>query len=125
MTVAQVISVILVLAGSFFLLVGSIGVIRLPDFYARTHATGKSDTLGLMLALTGLAVHEGLTVNTAKLLLAIVFVALTNPVGTHALARAAYNSGLMPWFLKDGEGAKATSDEAWEEPETDQEGGGD
>ena len=91
----------LVAAGAFFMLVGSIGIIRLPDFYARTHATTKSDTLGLMLVLGGLALHEGLTVNTAKLLLTILFVALTNPVGAHALARAAFQSGLVPWFLKD------------------------
>ena len=94
-------SLVLVAAGAFFMLVGSIGIIRLPDFYARTHATTKSDTLGLMLVLGGLALHEGLTVNTAKLLLAMLFVALTNPVGAHALARAAFQSGLVPWFLKD------------------------
>ena len=116
MTVAQVLSLFFVAAGAFFLAVGSVGIIRLPDFYARTHATGKSDTLGLMLALGGLAIHEGFTVNTAKLLMAIVFVALTNPVGTHALARAAWQSGLKPWFVKDGERGRAASDEAWEEP---------
>jgi multicomponent Na+:H+ antiporter subunit G len=97
-TVFQVVSLVLVSAGAFFLLVGSLGIVRLPDFYSRTHATGKSDTLGLMLALLGLAVHEGLGINSAKLLVAIVFVALTNPVGTHALTRAAYQSGLRPWF---------------------------
>ncbi|MFO7767939.1 MAG: monovalent cation/H(+) antiporter subunit G [bacterium] len=94
----QVLSLLLVAAGAFFLLIGSIGIIRLPDFFSRTHATAKSDTLGLMLALSGLAVHEGFTINSAKLLTAILFVALTNPVGAHALARAAYQSGLKPWF---------------------------
>jgi multicomponent Na+:H+ antiporter subunit G len=97
-TFFQVVSLTLVAAGAFFLLVGSVGILRLPDFYSRTHATGKSDTLGLMLALLGLAVHEGIGINSAKLLVAIVFVALTNPVGTHALTRAAYQSGLRPWF---------------------------
>jgi len=98
MTFFQALSLLLVAAGAFFLLIGSIGIIRLPDFFSRTHATAKSDTLGLMLALLGLAVHEGFTINSAKLLVAIIFVALTNPVGAHALARAAYQSGLQPWF---------------------------
>jgi multicomponent Na+:H+ antiporter subunit G len=95
----EIVSLILITAGAFFLLVGSVGIVRLPDFYSRTHATGKSDTLGLMLAMLGLAVHEGLEINSAKLLVVIVFVALTSPVGTHALTRAAYQSGLRPWFV--------------------------
>lgn len=94
----EIVSLILIAAGAFFLLVGSVGILRLPDFYSRTHATGKSDTLGLMLAMLGLAVHEGLGINSAKLLVVIVFVALTSPVGTHALTRAAYQTGLRPWF---------------------------
>lgn len=99
MTVFQVLSLSLLTAGTFFLLVGSLGILRLPDFFSRTHATGKSDTLGLMLALAGLAIHEGFSINSGKLLAAVVFVALTNPVGTHALVRAAYRSGLRPWLV--------------------------
>jgi multicomponent Na+:H+ antiporter subunit G len=92
-------SLALVVFGAFFLLVGSIGVVRLPDFYARTHATGKSDTLGLVLAILGIAVHEGPSLTDVKLVAIVVFVALTNPVGTHALVRSAYRTGLRPWFV--------------------------
>ena len=98
MNVFDVLSLTLVVAGAFFLLVGSIGVVRLPDFYARTHATGKSDTLGLVLAILGIAVHEGPSLTDVKLIAVVVFVALTNPVGTHALVRSAYRTGLQPWF---------------------------
>lgn len=98
MNVFEVVSLVLLIAGAFFLLVGSIGVVRLPDFFTRAHATGKSDTLGVILALAGLGLHDGLTFNSAKLLVAAVFVAITVPVGTHALARAAYRSGLRPWY---------------------------
>ena len=98
MNAFEIVSLILLVAGAFFLLAGSIGVVRLPDFFTRAHATGKTDTLGLILALAGLAVHDGFTLNSAKLLIAAVFVALTGPVGTHALARAAYRSGLRPWY---------------------------
>jgi len=92
---------IIVSAGAFFLLVGSIGLVRLPDFYARAHATGKSDTLGVMLTTFGLVVHEGLTLNSLKLLLLLYFVALTSPTATHALTKAAFRAGLVPWFKKD------------------------
>lgn len=94
----QIISMLFVVAGAFFLLVGSIGIIRLPDFYSRSHATSKSDTLGLLLVLVGLAIFEGFTLNSLKLMLVMAFVALTNPVGAHALARAALNYGLRPTF---------------------------
>ena len=90
-----------VICGAFFLLVGSIGLIRLPDFYTRNHATGKSDTLGIMLVIVGLMFIEGFSLNSAKLFFILIFVFLTNPTGTHALANAALNSGLKPWFKKD------------------------
>jgi len=83
------------------MLIGSIGLLRLPDFYSRTHATSKSDTLGIILVLGGLAFYEGFNINSAKLLIAIIFVGLANPVGVHALARAAFKQGLKPWFKKD------------------------
>ena len=92
---------VIVSAGAFFLLVGSIGLIRLPDFYSRAHATGKSDTLGVILTILGLIVHEGLTLNSVKLALLVFFVALTNPTATHALSRAAHRAGLKPWLRKE------------------------
>jgi len=103
----RIISLVVVAAGAFFLLVGSVGIIRLPDFYARTHATSKSDTLGLMLVLAGLAIHEGFDLNSVKLLLVLVFVVLTNPVGAHALARAALKFGLRPTFSREPRDAGA------------------
>ena len=98
--IQSTITVILVVLGAFFMFVGSFGIIRLPDFYSRSHAIGKSDTLGIMLVLAGLMVYEGFTPNSFKLVLAIVFVALSNPTGSHAIARAAFRHGLKPWFNK-------------------------
>jgi multicomponent Na+:H+ antiporter subunit G len=91
-------AILLVLGGTFFMLVGSIGINRLPDFYTRTHASGKVDTLGILMFLGGLAVFEGFSLNAAKLLLIIAFVAATSPVASHALARSALRFGLKPWF---------------------------
>ncbi len=96
--ISSVLTIIFVVLGIFFLLIGSVGIIRLPDFYSRTHATSKSDTLGMMLIIIGLIIFEGLTINSGKLLLVLLFILLANPIGAHALARAAYNSGLNPSF---------------------------
>ena len=95
--------ILLVLGGVFFMLVGSIGINRLPDFYTRAHAAGKVDTLGILMFLGGLAVFQGFSLNAAKLVLIILFVALTSPVATHALARRALLFGLKPWYGRPGQ----------------------
>jgi len=102
---------IFILGGAFFLAVSCIGLIRLPDFYTRTHAVGKSETLGAMLVLGGLALYNGFTVSSLKILIILVFVALANPTATHAILRAAFNSGLEPWTQAKPDG-KVSGDEA-------------
>jgi len=92
-----ILAAILVFCGLFFLTVSSVGIIRLPDFYTRTHAVGKSETLGAMLVIGGLAIYNGLELSTVKLLLMLLFIALVNPTATHVIARAAIRSALQPW----------------------------
>jgi multicomponent Na+:H+ antiporter subunit G len=106
--IADILGITAVIGGAFFLLVGSIGLIRLPDFYSRNHATGKSDTLGIMLVIFGLIMIEGFSLNSAKLCTILIFVFLTNPTGTHALANAALHCGLRPWFRKNSEKGDAS-----------------
>lgn len=101
--IQSIFTVLFILSGIFFLLIGSIGIIRLPDFYSRTHATSKSDTLGLMLIIAGLIIFEGLNLNSAKLLMVLIFIALANPIGSHALARAAHKTGVKPYFTETQE----------------------
>jgi multicomponent Na+:H+ antiporter subunit G len=101
MDIQNIVSIIFVVIGIIFMLVGSIGILRLPDFYSRTHAVSKSDTLGIMFVIIGLVIYEGFTQSSLKLLLIVLFIALANPVGTHALARAAYKKGLNPFFSDD------------------------
>lgn len=96
--IQSTLTIIFVVVGIFFLFIGSLGIVRLPDFYTRTHATSKSDTLGLMLIITGLIIFEGLHINSLKLLLILVFILLANPIGAHALAKAAFDAGLKPMF---------------------------
>lgn len=101
MEIIHILAGIFISLGAFFLLVGSIGLIRLPDFFSRTHATGKSDTLGILLIIFGLILTQGVSINSAKLLLIIAFVGLTNPTATNALSRAAFRFRLKPWFKEE------------------------
>lgn len=98
--IQDIVVVVLMLGGLLFLFTGSFGLLRLPDFFTRAHATGKVDTMGIMMFLTGMAVHAGWSMNAAKLLVIIGFVLATSPVATHALLRRALTSGLEPWQRK-------------------------
>ena len=81
--------VLLVCGGVFFLVTGAVGLIRFPDFYTRMHAAGKCDTLGSLLVLVGLACYDGAGLASLKLLIVAVFIFVTSPTATHAIARAA------------------------------------
>jgi len=96
--IQSIITIILVVLGIIFMAAGSIGMLRLPDFYSRTHAVSMSDMLGIIFVIFGLVIYEGFTQSSAKLILVIFFIALANPVGTHALARAALKKGINPFF---------------------------
>ena len=100
MLAQTIVAIILMLGGTFFLTVSALGLLRLPDFYARTHAVGKSETLGSILLLSGLAVYNGWELTTIKLLFIVFFVLIANPTATHAIARAALRTGLPLWTRK-------------------------
>lgn len=97
----EILAILLICTGLFFYLTGTIGLLRLPDFYARMHATGKSDTLGTLLSLIGLAMYTGFSLTSIKILFIAIFVFLTSPTATHAILRAAFDSKVPPW-TKDG-----------------------
>ena len=84
------------LLGSAFCIIGGIGLIRLPDFYSRIHGGGITDTLGAGLVMLGLMLQAGWSLVTVKLVLIMLFLLLTSPVASHAIARAARHSGLEP-----------------------------
>lgn len=104
--VADVISWAMLAAGSFFLLAGGIGLLRMPDFFTRLHAAGVTDTAGAGLMLFGLMLQAGFTLVTVKLLLALFLILFTSPTACHALAKAALQSGLQPGH-DDGTGIAA------------------
>ncbi len=91
----DIISIISLVGGLFFLFVGTVGLLRLPDVYNRLHATTKCDTLGAGLLLLSLALQSSLAVGIRLILLA-VFILVTNPTAAHVIAKAAYKTGVKP-----------------------------
>lgn len=91
----------LILSGCFFLLIGAIGVLRMPEFYTRLHAAGLTDTLGAGFLLGGLLFQAGLNLTGLKLALIILFLLMTSPIATHALINAAYTARLAMGRVTD------------------------
>jgi multicomponent Na+:H+ antiporter subunit G len=92
----DVATVALLALAAFATLTGALGLLRLPDFFSRTHAVGVLDTAAAGLALLGFALQSGLSLTTFKLALVLVFLLITGPTATHALARAARHAGVDP-----------------------------
>jgi multicomponent Na+:H+ antiporter subunit G len=99
----DIISCFLLVAGSIFAVVGGIGLLRLPDFFARMHGGGMTDTMGAGLILTGLMFQTGFSLVTFKLVLITLFLLLTSPTSAHALAKSAISHGLKPLVHQEEE----------------------
>ncbi|MBQ7317657.1 MAG: monovalent cation/H(+) antiporter subunit G [Phascolarctobacterium sp.] len=100
-TIREILATIFVLGGSLFFVGSAIGMLRLPDFYTRIHASGNSETLGCMLSFIGLVIYEGLTITALKMVMIFTIVFLANPIGSHILSKAAYKSGHRVLTSKD------------------------
>ncbi len=87
----------LIVIGLAFDFFGCFGLIRFPDVYTRLQASAKCITLGTCGIILGLVCYKGFGATSVKALLCLVFIVLTAPVSAHALARAAYRSGVKPW----------------------------
>lgn len=85
----DILSSILIVAGVFFYLAGSIGLLRLPDLYSRLHALTKADNLGLGLLIAGLALHSQDLLIMLKLLLIWLAVLAASATSAHLIARQA------------------------------------
>ena len=89
------------LGGSAFLLIGAIGMIRLPDMFSRMHSVGIIDTLGTVMLFVGMMLQAGLTLVSVKIFFIILFLMFTGPTATHALARAVMAAGQKPFRIDD------------------------
>jgi multicomponent Na+:H+ antiporter subunit G len=93
MIMGDVISICLMLSGFFFFTTATLGLLRFPDFFTRLHATGKGDTLAVLLSLLGVAVYNGFSLTSVKIVFIAVFMFLAQPTATHAISRAGLRSG--------------------------------
>jgi multicomponent Na+:H+ antiporter subunit G len=82
--------------GTVALIVGSLGLIRLPDVFSRIHAVGMMDTAGVGFIVLGMMIHEGFSLISVKLAAVAVFLFFTSPIATHAVAQVAHKSGFSP-----------------------------
>jgi multicomponent Na+:H+ antiporter subunit G len=96
MMIADWISWLLLAAGGFFVLVGGVGVLRMPDLYTRLHAASVTETLGTILVMLGLMVYTGWTLASFKLFAILLFLLFTAPVASYALANTALIAGVKP-----------------------------
>src|SRR6056297_2041967 len=99
MIIISIIGYVLIILGSIFLLLGSLCIVRMPDLYNRIQAGTKATTLGALSAIIGVGL-----VNFDwffKTLIIAVFIVLTNPIGSHSIARASYKSGHKPKTSSD------------------------
>jgi len=92
--ISEVLTIIFLVLGLFFIVTGCLGLYRMPDVFCRMHATSKATTLGLVFILMASFVHLGFSSVGLKAILAIIFVFLTAPVGAHLISRAAYQRGV-------------------------------
>lgn len=99
----DVLSWVLLVLGGGFVLIGGIGALRLPNVYTRMHAASLTDTMASILILVGVMLQAGLSLATIKLLAILVFLLLTGPTATYALANAALLSGLKPDAVTTGD----------------------
>ena len=100
----DILSWILLCLGGLFVLIGGIGALRLPDFYTRLHAASLTDTMATILVFAGIMLQAGFSLATLKLLAIMVFLPLTGPVASYAVANAAQQSGMRPEAEHLGEG---------------------
>lgn len=93
----EVLVSILLLMGAAFMVLASVGVLRLPDLPTRMHATTKAGALGAMLTMAGVAFHFGDSTVVARAVAIVVFIFLTAPIAAHVIGRAGYFTGIKLW----------------------------
>lgn len=95
--VQEIVSTIFIIAGAIFIMIASLGILRLPDFYIRMSAITKAGTMGVGLIAVGIAVYFNNFDISTKAFVIISFMLLTAPVAAHIIARAAYKQGIPFW----------------------------
>lgn len=97
----QYLSIALMLCGSGLCLIGAFGIIKMPDFITRVHASSLIDSLGAVLILSGLAVYSGMTFVSVKLMIILALLFVTGPTAIHALVNTAMHDDANHIQAKD------------------------
>lgn len=97
MGVREMVGIAFIVAGLFFFLTGTLGLLRFPDFYTRLHALTKADNLGLGFVVAGLAIQAPDFASVAKLALVWLFVMAGGATSCYLISRAAIRHGIKPW----------------------------
>ncbi|QSG03105.1 monovalent cation/H(+) antiporter subunit G [Natranaeroarchaeum sulfidigenes] len=97
----DVVVLLFVAIGIFFIFVAAVGILRLPDVYSRAHAATKADTFGAGFTVVGVALYFGTPGEALRAGLLLVFIYYTNPTAAHAITRAAYSRGIDVWTADD------------------------
>ena len=103
----DVLSWLMLLLGGLCVLIGGIGSLRLPGFYTRIHAASLTDTMATLLIFPGMMLQAGWSLPSFKLFAIMVFLLLTGPTATYALANAALMSGLRPKLAEHTEAERS------------------
>jgi multicomponent Na+:H+ antiporter subunit G len=107
--VADIVSWALIILGSFFTVVGMLGLVRMPELFTRMHATSVMETLGAGFLILGMIVQAGPSLVTLKLLFILALFFMTAPVVTHALAQTALHERVRPRLAEDRRAAESGS----------------
>lgn len=99
--IIEILSWASIVTGSFLMVVSGIGLLRFPDFWSRTHAASVGDSGGMILLILGMCLQSGLTLITVKLIIMGMFLIITGPTATHAVANAALVTGWRPKIAED------------------------
>ncbi len=100
-----------IISGTIFTLISAVGILRFPDFWSRLHAASILDSAGVILLFLGMGIHEGFSLVTVKLIIIGVFLFITGPTATHAVANAALVSGSRPKEAEGLTGAEPMSED--------------
>lgn len=110
--IAEIIISVLLIAGAAFILIASIGILRMPDIYMRMHAATKAPSLGIMLMLFAAMIYFPEAGLIVKSFLIIIFLYLTTPVAANLLARTSLEMGIPVWLKKEKKEVEANENEA-------------
>jgi multicomponent Na+:H+ antiporter subunit G len=109
--ILELLSNLCLMLGGVLCITGGVGLLRMPDFFSRVHASGVTETLAAPLLLIGLLLQMEWSLDSVKVIMILILVLVTNPTATHAMAKATLHGGQRPLVFDDDEhtGGEGTS----------------